>query len=356
MAKQAENEFAYPLDIWGYSAKHAQAYHGTYTTGIYASDEDLIPKPVGGMNIELSSGHAWLRRSKFNSVVYVNFDSKRIKLDAGDTRLKRIDRIVVRWDVIANSVYSTVKKGKPASEPTPPVLQRDESAFEIAICDVSIDAGALSISHADIRDLRLNESLCGLMRDGVTGIPTQSLYDSFNDWLNKTKIEHVYWVEGLKDILDENAAGNLYNLLTEHTNNTDNPHEMSKDQLGLELVDNTPDKDKAVGMAETIKNHKWANQNVAMYSLERVVKVDSNSFFPFVPSDFGLAHFGNIKGYMISNLDTQATGHHMVFTNGRWSAARMGFVAYRYNSARRAFERYPTGGLVRVSLTLFVAQ
>ena len=59
--------------------------------------------------------------------------------------------------------------------PVLPPLQRNDSYDEIYLASISLAAGQVAVSAADITDLRLNEDYCGLMRDGVTGIPTAQI-------------------------------------------------------------------------------------------------------------------------------------------------------------------------------------
>ena len=48
---------------------------------------------------------------------------------------------------------------------------------KIYLASVMIQAGATGITKADISSLLLNEDYCGLMRDGVTGIPTEAIQE-----------------------------------------------------------------------------------------------------------------------------------------------------------------------------------
>ena len=97
----------------------------------------------------------------------------------------------------------------------PPV--RDANYDELYIATVLIGAGVISISASAITDQRLNEEYCGLMRDGVTGIPTASLHaqaqqilteltDALNAQIVRQSSEFDAWFEELKGKLGEDPA------------------------------------------------------------------------------------------------------------------------------------------------------
>ena len=140
-----------------------------------------------------------------------------LALDTADGALKRIDAIVCRLDKVNNRAEIVVKKGAPSSAPivVPPV--RDANYDELYIATVLIGAGVISISASAITDQRLNEEYCGLMRDGVTGIPTASLHaqaqqilteltDALNAQIVRQSSEFDAWFEELKGKLGEDPA------------------------------------------------------------------------------------------------------------------------------------------------------
>ncbi len=97
----------------------------------------------------------------------------------------------------------------------PPV--RDANYDELYIATVLIGAGVISISASAITDQRLNEEYCGLMRDGVTGIPTASLHaqaqqilteltDALNAQIVRQSAEFDAWFDDLKGKLGEDPA------------------------------------------------------------------------------------------------------------------------------------------------------
>lgn len=166
----------FPLDNTPCEAKDMGIYLATRTRGVFSSDGNLAVTPgESGLSVSVSPGLAWLKWSDFWGVAALQAQALTLDLDTADGALKRIDAIVCRLDKVNNRAEIVVKKGSFSSSPVllPPV--RDANYDELYIATVLIGAGIVSISASAITDQRLNEEYCGLMRDGVTGIPTAQL-------------------------------------------------------------------------------------------------------------------------------------------------------------------------------------
>ncbi|ABS34488.1 hypothetical protein [Clostridium botulinum] len=173
------------------------------------------------MTITIKQGKAWL-----NGAIYINTDDYILNIDVADGVLNRIDRVVLRMDTAERKIYSYVKKGQFASSPVAPTLQRDADAYELALADVAVNKGAISITQANITDLRLDKNLCGIVHGTVDQIDVTTL---FNQYSTRFKIkseefekEFEDWLKTLKDVLGEDTAGNLLNLITKNTESINN--------------------------------------------------------------------------------------------------------------------------------------
>ena len=208
----------FPLDNTPYEAKDMGTYLATRTRGVFSSDGNLAVTPgESGLSVSVSPGLAWLKWSDFWGVAALQAQVLTLDLDTADGALKRIDAIVCRLDKVNNRAEIVVKKGAPSSAPivVPPV--RDANYDELYIATVLIGAGVISISASAITDQRLNEEYCGLMRDGVTGIPTASLHaqaqqilteltDALNAQIVRQSAEFDAWFDDLKGKLGEDPA------------------------------------------------------------------------------------------------------------------------------------------------------
>jgi len=208
----------FPLDNTPYEAKDMGTYLATRTRGVFSSDGNRAVTPgESGLSVSVSPGLAWLKWSDYWGTAALQEQALTLALDTADGALKRIDAIVCRLDKVNNRAEIVVKKGAPSSAPivVPPV--RDANYDELYIATVLIGAGVISISASAITDQRLNEEYCGLMRDGVTGIPTASLHaqaqqilteltDALNAQIVRQSAEFDAWFDDLKGKLGEDPA------------------------------------------------------------------------------------------------------------------------------------------------------
>lgn len=175
----------FPLDNMEYEAKDMGAYLGTRTRGVFSAEENLaVSAGAGGLTVTVAPGLAWLKRDEYWGTAALNEAAFSLTLDAADGVLKRMDAIVCRLDKVGNKAELVVKKGSFAEEPTVAAPVRDESYDELYLATVLVDAGATDLAAENITDQRLNEEYCGLMRDGVTGIPTEAMQEQASALFN----------------------------------------------------------------------------------------------------------------------------------------------------------------------------
>ena len=190
-------EKSFPLNNTDYGAEDAQLFFATRTRGVFAGDH-LAVTAGNGMTVTLGEGIAWLKNGEFGGLVYGNTAPISLPIGTANATYPRIDRVVIRYDVQTNSVHAYVKAGNPASSPVPPALTRDTLADEISVAQVYVGVAVTSITAGNITDERLNVEVCGLMRDGVTGIDTSVMEAQWQELTAK-----------LEGLLDEQVAGNL---------------------------------------------------------------------------------------------------------------------------------------------------
>lgn len=177
----------YPLNGIEYSAENAETYLCTRKSGVYSSDKHFSPRITGEREITITPGLAWIQNAEFSGKSVVSTENVSIAVPVADGSLPRIDRIVLRFDKAANTSSIALKQGIPASPAAAPGVTQTELVYELGLCTVSIPASSLSISASDVTDTRLDEAVCGLMRDGVTGIPTAALEEQANALLDQLR-------------------------------------------------------------------------------------------------------------------------------------------------------------------------
>ena len=177
------------------------------------------------MTITVKAGKAWI-----NGYFYCNTDDLIVNIDVADGGLNRIDRLVLRLDFLNRSIKVKVKKGTFASSPVAPNLQRDADAYEMALGDIAISKGIISITQANVTDLRLNSNLCGVVHGTVDQVDTTTLFNQYLSWYQqatgkaevdlynlKTQfaVDFQAWFDSIKGQLSGDIAANLSNKINE---------------------------------------------------------------------------------------------------------------------------------------------
>lgn len=165
----------YPLDGITYDAADAAGYNSARTSGVYSAEEDYTVTPGGGYTVKVSGGRAWVHPAKYVGYSIIKQEPDTLTLPLADAQRPRIDRVVLRYDAAARKSYLLVLEGTPASTPTAPAISRTNLLYDLCLAQITRPAGSTAITAGNITDTRLNESLCGVMSDGVTRIPTDQL-------------------------------------------------------------------------------------------------------------------------------------------------------------------------------------
>lgn len=165
----------YPLNGIDYDARDAAGYNATRTSGVYSAEEDFAVTPVGGVKVTVSAGHGWVRPARFEGYSIIMREAETLTLALADGQRPRIDRIVLRFDAASRKSSLLILQGTPDTQPTAPVISRTATVYDLCLAEVTRPAGSTAITAGNITDTRLDESLCGIMRDAVTRIPTDQL-------------------------------------------------------------------------------------------------------------------------------------------------------------------------------------
>ncbi|MCL2194395.1 MAG: hypothetical protein FWB76_00370 [Oscillospiraceae bacterium] len=141
-----------------YLAEDWAAYFSSFVgNGVFPQPATSLQVLVAsGTRITVRPGRAWI-----NGYFYHNSADLALQVPLADSTRRRIDRIVLRWDVLARSIVAQVKRGTAATNPQSPALQRNADAWELCLADVDVGAGVVNLTQANITDTRWNAALCG---------------------------------------------------------------------------------------------------------------------------------------------------------------------------------------------------
>lgn len=174
----------YPANGFDFDATDVAAYLAGLTSGVFSGDEDFPVTAAGGLKVTVGAGRGWVHPSRFTGYSITKREADTLTMPLADPSLPRIDRIVMRYDAGARAASLQVLQGTASSTPTAPAISRTELIYDLCLAEITRPAGSTSITTGQITDTRLDEALCGIVRDGVTGIPTDELLAAAKERIN----------------------------------------------------------------------------------------------------------------------------------------------------------------------------
>lgn len=198
-----------------YKADFFAEYFASFiANGVFPNPSTGLQVIAGtGMTVNIKVGKAWIK-----GYYFANDADYTLQLDVADGVLKRIDRIGLRLDFLSREIVPVIIKGTFSSNPVAPALQRDADAYELALADVFINNGVISISQGNITDQRLNTALCGIVHGTVDQVDTSTIFNQYQSWFGDFTVEKQAdfdaWIASLQDLLSGDVAGNLAARIT----------------------------------------------------------------------------------------------------------------------------------------------
>ncbi len=200
----------YPLNGVTYDAEDVSTYLCTRTSGVYAKDSNYAVSVTGPRQITVAPGLAWINYDDFKGVSVCSREAVNLTVPDADSTLPRIDRVVLQFDTAANLTAVKLKPGTPAAAPEPPAILQNHNQYELGLCTVSVPAGSSVVTAADITDTRVDEDVCGVMRDGVKGIPTAQLQAQALAIMTQLSTELHTKLDALDAAIAAVESGNFY--------------------------------------------------------------------------------------------------------------------------------------------------
>ena len=200
----------YPLNGVTYDAEDVSTYLCTRTSGVYSKDTNYAVSVTGARQITVAPGLAWVNYDDFKGVSACSREAVALTVPDADSTLPRIDRVVLQFDTAANLTAVKLKPGTPAAAPEPPAILQNHNQYELGLCTVSVPAGSSVVTAADITDTRADEDVCGVMRDGVKGIPTAQLQAQALAIMTQLSTELHTKLDALDAAIAAVESGNFY--------------------------------------------------------------------------------------------------------------------------------------------------
>lgn len=180
-----------------YLAKQFCDYFALFIgNGVFGSPTNqLIVAPgQGGLSVVVKPGNAFI-----DGMWYNNSSDKQIFIVPNYESQVRVDTVRVRMSQVTRAITAEVFTGDSD-------LQRGEDIYDLQLATINVQPFAETISAANIKDTRPDQSVCGF----VTGLMSvQTTADLFAQY----QAQFEEWFEGVQGVLDGDAAGNLLNLV-----------------------------------------------------------------------------------------------------------------------------------------------
>ena len=196
----------FPLDDTDYLAKDLRMWHIGRTNGIINhTGDDFAVIPDTGMNVKLKPGYIYTYTGTKDQggLIYGNDEEESLSGYIADSFV-RYDYICIEYSADINDGVAKFVKGT-RDMPTP---VRTETVYQNIVAVIRVKANASKIDQEDIIDTRMNEQYCGLAVDSLSRIPTDQYYEQF-----------MAFMETIKDVLDEDTAGNLLLMIQQNQTN-----------------------------------------------------------------------------------------------------------------------------------------
>ena len=203
----------YPLNGVVYSAEDVATYLCTRTSGVYSKETNFAVRTTGTRQITVAPGLAWINYDDFKGVSVCSREENVLTVPEADNTLNRVDRVVLQFDTSENITAIKLKTGTPAVAAQPPDILQNHNQYELGLCTISVPAGSTAVTAADITDTRADETVCGVMRDSVTGIPTGTLVRQWQAVIESMKGGSFYTraeVDALLKSVNPFPVGSIY--------------------------------------------------------------------------------------------------------------------------------------------------
>ena len=271
----------YPANGFDFDAADVAAYLAGLTSGVFSGAEDFPVTAAGGLTVTVGAGRGWVHPSRFTGYSITKRESDTLTMPLADPSLPRIDRIVMRYDAGARAASLQVLQGTASSTPTAPAISRTELIYDLCLAEITRPAGSTSITTGQIIDTRLDEALCGIVRDSVTGIPTDELLAAAKERINALEEKATSSAAAAKDSAEAAKSSETKSAASEKNAKTSEiaaKRILTDTQNAVKTV--TADMNAAAGSASTAAakaGEASASAGAAKNDADRAEKASTNA-------------------------------------------------------------------------------
>ena len=178
----------WPLDNKEYTAVALGAAYAARSRGILNADS-FTARTNGNNTVTVGKGVGCLHVSDLWAAFPFNEGEVTLPFTDADGAYDRWDVIALVYDKNENTAGLEVREGTASASPALPAVRRNSDYDEIFLYRVTRPVGATRISADNVVDLRLNNDLCGLMRDTLDAADTSVMQAGFEEFLARIEAE-----------------------------------------------------------------------------------------------------------------------------------------------------------------------
>ena len=180
-----------------------------FTTGVF--NGELQVSASSGLTVSVASGYA-----NINGKVRFFDTATSITLSAASATYPRIDTIVVeRNDTNREITLKAIAGGYSGNSPVPTAPVRSGGVYQLVLAQITVPAGATAITAVNIKDTRMDSTLCGYVTGTVEELDFDQLTAQWTAYITAYETNQLAafeaWFANIQGQLSEDAAGALQN-------------------------------------------------------------------------------------------------------------------------------------------------
>lgn len=192
------------------AAEFAHYFSLLVGNGVFPSPDtglNVLTSDPESMTVKIGDGSGWI-----NGYFVTVAGGHSVTLEAASGAGTRIDSIIMQWNSNDRKINIIAKSGTASGDPQPVELQRDAELWELELAQITVGAGVSSVDQTKIKDMRSDETRCGLVTALLKGIDPST-------FLKQSEAEFNQWFETVMNkISSEDVAGSLLKMITEVDN------------------------------------------------------------------------------------------------------------------------------------------
>lgn len=188
-----------------YNSADLAAYFASFVgNGVYANPaRSLMVQASKGLTVKVLDGKAWI-----NGYFYeLSEENKTLTVKRGDNTNPRIDSVVLSLNHSARLIEVKIVQGSASTNPAVPALIRNDEKYELMLATITVPAGSTEITNSMIKDMRFDDSVCGIVSGVIDQIDTTQLFKQYDSQFDT-------WFTTIKGTLNGDVAGNLGNQIS----------------------------------------------------------------------------------------------------------------------------------------------